>query len=180
MPTLIIAILSKTCGWPSQQVHEALILFTLILFSGPVAGLPQKFQRNFIFITPTFVDAPVVGLLKIFLFLKLLQLHASCHHLTNTCFMYSIYTWLHPPHSLCKLWLDRRVLRSTGTQTNTEEAMRWVKIELTTLGLWDLRATSCAITAWSGCQEWTYMCMHCWTRQWMLVPKIGVLAASLA
>ena len=35
-------------------------------------------------------------------------------------------------------------------ETNQHHTMRKVRIELTTLGLWDLRATNCAISAWYG------------------------------
>ena len=36
----------------------------------------------------------------------------------------------------------------TYVQSWIWKELRWVRIELTTLGLWDLRAANCAITAW--------------------------------
>ena len=51
--------------------------------------------------------------------------------------------------------------------------MRPVRIELTTLGLWDPRATNCAIAAWRICQPWDFgelFLSSCIPRQW----RIGV------
>ena len=53
------------------------------------------------------------------------------------------------------------------------QQMRPVRIELTTLGLWDPRATNCAIAAWRICQPWDFgelFLSSCIPRQW----RIGV------